>query len=171
MRFSPIFSASSPGAYAPRSQAASQGGAARSARGICYVLPRHGRCTAVLVCFAARAADPADWPGSGGRGAGRFAACPSDPLADADRSRRSRQNPARARRGRAACQRLPGRGRFVSLAPVSDPGLVPSAIVQALDLRGAGTESPVDRLKAWVGEQRFLLVLDNFDTSSTLPRS
>jgi non-specific serine/threonine protein kinase len=52
---------------------------------------------------------------------------------------------------------------FVGLAPVSDPGLVASAIVQALGLRGADQEPPLDRLKAVVCERRFLLVLDNFE--------
>jgi non-specific serine/threonine protein kinase len=52
---------------------------------------------------------------------------------------------------------------FVGLAPVSDPGLVASAIVQALGLRGADQEPPLDRLKAFVCERRFLLVLDNFE--------
>ncbi len=52
---------------------------------------------------------------------------------------------------------------FVSLAPVSDPGLVASAIVQALGLRGAGADSPVARLKAFVRDHRLLLVLDNFE--------
>ena len=52
---------------------------------------------------------------------------------------------------------------FVSLAPVSDPELVSSAIVQALDPRGAGTDSPVDRLKAFVRGRRLLFVLDNFE--------
>src|SRR5215211_2026349 len=52
---------------------------------------------------------------------------------------------------------------FVDLAPISDPGLVASAIAQVLGVREAGDESLLDRLQTLLGDQRHLLVLDNFE--------
>src|SRR5215217_2969587 len=51
----------------------------------------------------------------------------------------------------------------VPLAPISDPNLVPSAIITALGVREAGDAALVDRLKAVLRDQRHLLVLDNFE--------
>jgi predicted ATPase len=61
---------------------------------------------------------------------------------------------------------FPGGIHFVPLASVSDPGLIPSVIVQALGIREAGGQSPLAML-----EQNFqdslrapmLLLLDNFE--------
>src|SRR5687768_8964591 len=53
--------------------------------------------------------------------------------------------------------------RFVCLAPVADPDLVPSAVAHALGVREAGTEPPIERLKAFLRARRSLLLLDNFE--------
>ncbi len=53
--------------------------------------------------------------------------------------------------------------RFVGLAPISDPGLVPATIAQSLGMRETGTEQLTARLTAHLREKRLLLVLDNFE--------
>jgi predicted ATPase/class 3 adenylate cyclase len=52
---------------------------------------------------------------------------------------------------------------FVALASISDPGLVPSTIAQALGVKEAGSEALLDTLKASLREKHLLLVLDNFE--------
>jgi predicted ATPase/DNA-binding CsgD family transcriptional regulator len=52
---------------------------------------------------------------------------------------------------------------FVGLAPITDPGLVASAIAQVLGVREAGEESLTARLTAFLRDKRSLLVLDNFE--------
>ena len=52
---------------------------------------------------------------------------------------------------------------FVPLTPITDPALVPSAIITALGVREAGDEPLIERLKAVLRHQRLLLVLDNFE--------
>jgi len=55
---------------------------------------------------------------------------------------------------------------FVSLSSLSDPGLLASVIVQALGIREAGTQSPMEILKANLrrsGHSPKLLLLDNFE--------
>ncbi len=52
---------------------------------------------------------------------------------------------------------------FVPLAPVTDPALVPSAIITALGVREAGDEPLIERLKAVLRSKRLLLLLDNFE--------
>ncbi|MBA2520649.1 MAG: tetratricopeptide repeat protein [Chloroflexia bacterium] len=52
---------------------------------------------------------------------------------------------------------------FAGLASVTDPGLVPSAIAQALGIRLAGEELDGDQLAMHLRGQRQLLVLDNFE--------
>jgi len=52
---------------------------------------------------------------------------------------------------------------FVRLGPVSDPALVPSAIIQALGLEMSGANPPEHQLRAWLEEKHLLLVLDNFE--------
>lgn len=55
---------------------------------------------------------------------------------------------------------------FVSLSSLSDPGLLASVIVQALGIREAGTQSPMEVLKANLrrsGRAPKLLLLDNFE--------
>lgn len=53
--------------------------------------------------------------------------------------------------------------RFVSLARISDPELVVSAIAQALELEEAGARPLLKRLKECLRDERLLLVLDNFE--------
>jgi predicted ATPase len=53
--------------------------------------------------------------------------------------------------------------RFVGLGPISDPGLVPSSVAQALGVREAGDQPLIDRLVAALRDQWLLLLLDNFE--------
>ncbi|HEX8682145.1 MAG TPA: DUF4062 domain-containing protein, partial [Ardenticatenaceae bacterium] len=52
---------------------------------------------------------------------------------------------------------------FVSLAPIRDPALVPSAIAQVLGLREAGERPLLDLLKDYLRDKHLLLLLDNFE--------
>src|SRR5215469_16365954 len=52
---------------------------------------------------------------------------------------------------------------FVPLAPVRDPGLVPSSIAQSLGLQDARDRPLMDHLISQLNERRVLLVLDNFE--------
>jgi predicted ATPase/DNA-binding CsgD family transcriptional regulator len=52
---------------------------------------------------------------------------------------------------------------FVALAPVTDPSLVASTIAQALGLREAGNQTPIQSLIATLHEKHLLLALDNFE--------
>jgi predicted ATPase/transcriptional regulator with XRE-family HTH domain len=57
----------------------------------------------------------------------------------------------------------PGRVVFVGLAPISEPRLVPTTILQALGLPDVGGLPPVERLKEVLRRRETLLVLDNFE--------
>jgi predicted ATPase/class 3 adenylate cyclase len=53
---------------------------------------------------------------------------------------------------------------FVDLAPITDPALVPSAILTAVGPRGgAGPRSELERLQIELRDREILLVLDNFE--------
>jgi predicted ATPase/transcriptional regulator with XRE-family HTH domain len=52
---------------------------------------------------------------------------------------------------------------FVGLAPISDPRLVPTTILQALGVPDIGGSPPAERLKMALWGKRALLVLDNFE--------
>ena len=52
---------------------------------------------------------------------------------------------------------------FVALAPLSDPGLVVSAIGQALALRELAGEELADTVAAYLEQRQLLLLLDNFE--------
>jgi predicted ATPase len=52
---------------------------------------------------------------------------------------------------------------FVSLAPVSDPDLVPSVIAQVLGVTLVGDLPPIESVKRFLRDKRLLLVLDNFE--------
>jgi predicted ATPase/DNA-binding CsgD family transcriptional regulator/transcriptional regulator with XRE-family HTH domain len=52
---------------------------------------------------------------------------------------------------------------FVSLAPVSDPGLVPAAIAQALDVREVRNVPLLQTLQVHLQRRAMLLLLDNFE--------
>ena len=52
---------------------------------------------------------------------------------------------------------------FVPLAPVRDPGLVPSTIAQGIGLQDARDRPLMDHLVSQLRERKLLLVLDNFE--------
>jgi predicted ATPase/class 3 adenylate cyclase len=52
---------------------------------------------------------------------------------------------------------------FVSLAAVTDPKLVPSAITGSLGLKESAGQSLEDGLEAYLRQKRLLLILDNFE--------
>src|SRR3989440_7580229 len=52
---------------------------------------------------------------------------------------------------------------FVGLAALSDPQLVVPTIARELGLKESGNRPPLEQVQAFVGEQQFLLVLDNFE--------
>ena len=52
---------------------------------------------------------------------------------------------------------------FVPLAPIIDPNLVASAIAQTLDVRDAGGQPLIERLKDYLRDKHLLLLLDNFE--------
>jgi len=52
---------------------------------------------------------------------------------------------------------------FVELAAITDPDLVLPTIAQALSLPDRGGRTVMERLRDHIGEQRMLLVLDNFE--------
>jgi predicted ATPase/class 3 adenylate cyclase len=51
----------------------------------------------------------------------------------------------------------------VALGPISDPGLVPTVIAQALGLQEAGGRPTLDSLKGYLQDKQILLLLDNFE--------
>lgn len=59
-------------------------------------------------------------------------------------------------------ERFPGGAWFVPLAPVTDPGLVDSAIAGAMGLLSP-SRRPMDQVVEHLRERRALLVLDNFE--------
>jgi predicted ATPase len=64
------------------------------------------------------------------------------------------------------CERFPGSIHFVHLSPVTDPSLVPSAIVQTLGIREAGGQSPQELLEKNLQDSfgaPMVLLLDNFE--------
>ncbi len=52
---------------------------------------------------------------------------------------------------------------FVPLAQLNDPALVPSAIAEALNLRGSARSTPLDDLKSYLPSRHLLLILDNYE--------
>jgi len=64
-----------------------------------------------------------------------------------------------------ASAEFPGGVCFVSLSAVTDPGLIPSTIGQALGVRETGNQSPQESLKEYVSGlgRPMLLLLDNFE--------
>jgi len=67
----------------------------------------------------------------------------------------------------AAAQRLrdhfPGGTAFVPLAAVSDPGLLLASIGQAVGSDLTGTRSPAEALAEQLGDEQWLLILDNLE--------
>jgi predicted ATPase len=63
-------------------------------------------------------------------------------------------------------EHYPGGTHFVPLSSLSDPALIPSAIVQTLGIREAGGQSPLEILKKHLQDSSrapVLLLLDNFE--------
>ena len=52
---------------------------------------------------------------------------------------------------------------FVSLAPVQDPGLVPSTIAQSIGLQDARDQPLMEHLVSQLADRQVLIVLDNFE--------
>lgn len=52
---------------------------------------------------------------------------------------------------------------FVALAPITEAGLVPTAIARSLGVQPAGTRPVLDQVVEHMRERRLLLVLDNFE--------
>jgi len=63
--------------------------------------------------------------------------------------------------GRQALTARPGGVCFVDLSGLSDPDLVPSAVLSALGLRGAPGRGPVEVLVSQLGDREVLVLLDN----------
>src|SRR6266436_1930192 len=63
-------------------------------------------------------------------------------------------------------EKFPGGAYFVSLSPLSDPGLIAAVIAQTLGIRGTGSQSPLEVLKESLRDSLgipMLLLLDNFE--------
>jgi predicted ATPase/DNA-binding XRE family transcriptional regulator len=52
---------------------------------------------------------------------------------------------------------------FVALAPIRDPNLVAPTIAQALGINQTAKGTPIESLRAYLGDRHFLLALDNFE--------
>jgi len=68
--------------------------------------------------------------------------------------------------GNGLVESFPGGTHFVPLSSLSDPGLIASVIVQALGIREAGGQSPLEILKKNLQDSSLapmLLLLDNFE--------
>lgn len=52
---------------------------------------------------------------------------------------------------------------FISLAPITEPGLAVATIAQALEVEEQGSQPLLVRLKAYLRLRRMLLILDNFE--------
>ncbi len=68
-----------------------------------------------------------------------------------------------AARASLAGDGFPDGASFVPLAPLGDPALALPAVARSLGLREAEGRSPAEALRAYLGERRTLLVLDNFE--------
>ena len=65
--------------------------------------------------------------------------------------------------GNRVHDRFPGGVAFVDLAPVTDPGLVPTAIANALGIIDVGDGTLDEKLRMAVHDRRMLLLLDNVE--------
>src|ERR687893_1684790 len=68
-----------------------------------------------------------------------------------------------AARASLAGDGFPDGASFVPLAPLGDPALVLPAVARSLGLREAEGRGAAEALRAYLGERRTLLVLDNFE--------
>jgi hypothetical protein len=60
--------------------------------------------------------------------------------------------------------------RFVSLAPVADPGLVATTIARTLGVRDSKSRPPAGTLEDYLRNKELLLVLDNWPTDEQRAR-
>ncbi|MBE7555542.1 MAG: tetratricopeptide repeat protein [Anaerolineales bacterium] len=65
--------------------------------------------------------------------------------------------------GAALLEAFPHGVYFVSLAPVSEPEFIVSAIAEALNFNFAGAAEPKEQLLTYLHEKNLLLVVDNFE--------
>jgi predicted ATPase/class 3 adenylate cyclase len=65
--------------------------------------------------------------------------------------------------GRDLADSFPDGVWLVSLAAISDPTLIPSAITSSLGLRDEGSRTPMQTLLDFLTRKRLLLILDNFE--------
>ena len=65
--------------------------------------------------------------------------------------------------GQALSDGFPDGTFFIDLAPISDPGLVPTTIAHTLGLREGGGRPPFDSLKEHLASRRMLLIIDNLE--------
>ena len=56
---------------------------------------------------------------------------------------------------------------FVSLATVNDQSLIPSAILEVLELKTAGGVEPIEHLVRYLADREILLILDNLEQLTT----
>lgn len=65
--------------------------------------------------------------------------------------------------GHSSLEQFPDGVFFVDLAPITDPGLVPTTVAHTLGLREGGGRPPFDSLKEYLAGRRMLLILDNLE--------
>ncbi len=65
--------------------------------------------------------------------------------------------------GHELSERFPDGIYFIDLAPISDPGLVPSTIAHTLGLREGGGRPLLENLKDYLADKAMLLILDNLE--------
>jgi predicted ATPase len=65
--------------------------------------------------------------------------------------------------GERLVDRFGARTAFVPLAAVTDPGLVLAGVARAVGAELAGADSPLEALVEYFGDDRWLLILDNFE--------
>jgi len=61
----------------------------------------------------------------------------------------------------AVIEQFPDGVWFIELGPVSDPGLVPAAVVDGLGISVRGSTPAIDALEDFLSDRRLLLVIDN----------
>lgn len=65
--------------------------------------------------------------------------------------------------GHTSLEQFPDGVYFIDLAPITDPGLVPTTVAHTLGLREGGGRPPFDSLKEYLSGRRMLLILDNLE--------
>jgi predicted ATPase len=65
--------------------------------------------------------------------------------------------------GERLVERFEGRTAFVPLAAITDPALVLAGVARAVGVELAGSDSPLEALVDYFGDDRWLLILDNLE--------